>query len=101
PSAAATREHQQVAELTERMQRRAGAAQNATDSLSVNRDLTARHDALKKVIAGTVSDPSGAGIPGAQVTLLDSRSQQPRAATATDPNGRFKFTDLPEGKYLV
>gem|GEM_PF-2757643 len=101
-------EARQRAESLERNQNRArqsddqsGRAAGAVDHLAARRESAAGQSALNKTIAGTVSDPSGAAVPGAQVTLLDSNSQQPRAATTTDAVGRFNFTNLPEGNYIA
>lgn len=48
----------------------------------------------KKKISGTVTDQSGAGIQGASVVI-----ESPRAATQTDPNGKFTI-DAPVGATL-
>ncbi len=53
------------------------------------------------MISGTVNDSQGAGIPNAQVVLMDADSQQTRAATKTDSNGQFNFTNVPRGSYLI
>ena len=49
-------------------------------------------------IAGTVLDPSGGSLPGAELTLTDT--QAGTAFTArTDASGGFTFTDLPPSRY--
>lgn len=48
---------------------------------------------------GTVTDPTGAVVPGATVTLTDSKGVT-QAAT-TDKNGAYSFADLPPGAYTV
>ncbi len=50
-------------------------------------------------LAGTVSDPSGAVVPGAQITLLDSQNQ--RREITTDQAGHFEFGNLTAGQYLL
>lgn len=51
-------------------------------------------------IVGTISDPTGAGIPGATVTIvsIDLGSQR---TTKTDDAGRFNFPQLKPGTYSV
>jgi vitamin B12 transporter len=50
-------------------------------------------------ITGTVVDPLGATVAGAEVTLLRDR-EVARAAT-TDVRGDFSFDGLPEGRYRI
>jgi vitamin B12 transporter len=50
-------------------------------------------------IHGTVTDPLGAVVAGAQVQLL--RKGKPVAATTTDSEGRYRFSPLPSGRYQV
>ncbi len=57
--------------------------------------------ALRNVIAGTVSDANGSMIANAQVKLIDTASQQARATTRTDASGQFGFGNIPQGNYLV
>lgn len=49
-------------------------------------------------IAGTVSDPSGAVIPGATVTIQNPVSAYTRTAT-TDGTGQFRFSNIPFNRY--
>jgi TonB family protein len=51
-------------------------------------------------ISGTISDASGAVIPGVGVTLLnvDATSDQ---KIVSNPAGFFQFADLPAGRYLL
>ena len=51
-------------------------------------------------VAGTVTDPSGAAIAAATVTLTDKATNTPRAAS-TNENGRYIFVDVPAGTYDV
>jgi len=51
-------------------------------------------------IAGTVSDPSGAVIPGVQVTVTNTATQVSRKTT-TDHDGYYQVLSLPIGDYTV
>lgn len=51
-------------------------------------------------VSGTVSDPSGASIPGADLSLVGAGGTTVARVT-TDQNGGFRFTDLPPGKYQL
>jgi len=51
-------------------------------------------------VRGTVTDPSGAVIPGATVTLANAVSGFSRAAT-TDPTGQFLFPGVPFNPYRL
>ena len=51
-------------------------------------------------ITGTVSDPSGAVIPGAVVVLRNAGDGSQRTATA-GADGGFSFVGLPNGKYDI
>ncbi|MCI0628865.1 MAG: carboxypeptidase regulatory-like domain-containing protein [Acidobacteria bacterium] len=51
-------------------------------------------------ITGVVRDPSGAVVPGAQVTVTQTETQLSRATT-TDSDGSFTFTTLPVGSYKL
>ena len=51
-------------------------------------------------ITGTVSDPSGAAIPDATVTLTNTGTAQTRAVQ-TNESGIFSFPDLPIGTYTM
>ena len=51
-------------------------------------------------VAGTVTDPSGAAIAAATVTLTDRATNTPRVAS-TNENGRYIFVDVPAGSYDV
>ncbi len=51
-------------------------------------------------IVGEVSDPSGAGVPGATVTAVNAATGLKRSAT-TDEAGRFTFAQLLPGTYTV
>jgi hypothetical protein len=51
-------------------------------------------------LAGTVTDPSGAAIPGVTVTITNNDTGQSRTAT-TGADGQYRFTLLPPGSYKV
>ena len=52
------------------------------------------------VLTGTVSDPSGATIAGASVTVTNTATSASRAATS-DAQGNFTFPDLTPGVYSI
>jgi len=49
-------------------------------------------------VAGTVTDPSGAAVAAAAVTLTDKATNIPRTAS-TNENGRYILVDVPAGTY--
>src|SRR6266571_2662284 len=49
-------------------------------------------------VVGQVTDPQGAVVPGADVTLLDVATNTPRK-TITNETGRYTFTNVPPGIY--
>jgi hypothetical protein len=51
-------------------------------------------------ISGTVTDPSGAAVPGVTITITNESTQIKRAAT-TDENGFYVVTNLQVGTYSV
>ncbi len=51
-------------------------------------------------VVGTVTDPSGAVVSGSDVQLRSVASGKIRSAT-TDASGRFSFSGLPNGDYVV
>jgi hypothetical protein len=51
-------------------------------------------------LAGTVTDPSGAAIPNATVTITNNATGQSRTTT-TGADGTYRFTLLPPGNYKV
>lgn len=56
--------------------------------------------ALAATIRGAVSDPSGAAIAGARVTIRDEDKGLARSST-TNTMGHFAFTDLNVGRYAI
>ena len=51
-------------------------------------------------VIGQVTDPDGAGIGGATVTLTDLSTKSPRTTT-TNTDGRYVFVNVPPGTYEV
>jgi len=51
-------------------------------------------------IQGTISDPSGASIAGAHITLTEEQTNQKRSET-TDASGFYQFRALPPGAYRI
>ncbi len=51
-------------------------------------------------LSGAVLDPTGAGVPGARVTLRDARTTAART-TQSDARGAYLLTPLPPGDYLL
>ena len=49
-------------------------------------------------ISGTVTDPSGAAVPGAKVTFTNTETQNSRSVV-TDDNGQYIITNLAIGPY--
>ena len=50
------------------------------------------------IVSGTVTDPVGAALPGAVVTILNPVSEYSRSVV-TDSAGHFQFTNLPLNSY--
>jgi hypothetical protein len=51
-------------------------------------------------VAGTVTDPSGAAVAAATITLTDKATNTPRTVL-TNENGRYTLVDVPAGTYDV
>jgi len=51
-------------------------------------------------LSGNITDPSGALVPGAKVTLVDQQKGY-QFATKSDNSGRYVFTTIPPGLYTV
>src|SRR6476660_1500955 len=56
--------------------------------------------AQSRGIGGVVRDPQQAVIPGAQVVLTNTRSSV-KTTTITDSQGRYSFTSLSPGSYVL
>ena len=50
------------------------------------------------IVVGTVTDPSGAAVPGATVTLTDTATNAARTAI-TNEAGRYNFSNVLPGNY--
>src|SRR5215467_7779516 len=51
-------------------------------------------------VFGTITDPSGAVVPGAQVTIVNQSTGLTRE-TLTDMTGQYRLAGLPTGNYAV
>src|SRR5262244_2746226 len=51
-------------------------------------------------VFGTITDPSGAVVPGAQVTIVNQSTGLTREAL-TDMTGQYRLAGLPTGNYAV
>ncbi len=58
------------------------------------------HAQVSAILSGTVTDPSGATIPGALVTARNVDTGAVRS-TPTDPEGHYQFSSLPAGQYEI
>jgi hypothetical protein len=56
---------------------------------------------ITAVLTGTVTDPSGAVVPGASVTLHNNDTNADVITVKTDSNGVYTATELPLGRYTV
>jgi iron complex outermembrane receptor protein len=52
-------------------------------------------------LSGRVTDPQGAGLPGAAVKLYERARTQGRLSTVTDASGAYRFERLAPGEYIV
>jgi Carboxypeptidase regulatory-like domain len=52
------------------------------------------------IVVGTVTDPSGAAVPEAVVTLTDTATNSERTST-TNATGRYNFPNVPPGNYSL
>src|SRR5215467_4111112 len=55
---------------------------------------------VKGVIAGTVTDPSGASVPGATVTITNIGTNESQTTT-TESDGSYRFPLVPPGTYVL
>src|SRR5271163_3724428 len=56
--------------------------------------------AVTATLLGTVTDNTGAAVPGATVTILENATGIPHTGT-TNESGNYTFPDLPPGSYSV
>ena len=52
-------------------------------------------------VGGTVTDPKGAVVVGAAVTVYPEAGGQPVATVRTDAQGQYKVPNVPPGTYTV
>src|SRR2546430_5084473 len=62
--------------------------------------VTANSQTFRGAINGTVTDPSGAAVPNATVTAIESATSIEHS-TVTSTEGQFAFQDIPLGLYKV
>src|SRR5262245_44851768 len=55
--------------------------------------------AASSTIHGEASDDTGAALPGVTVTLSSPQLQAQKRVTVTQPDGTYRFTELPAGTY--
>jgi hypothetical protein len=71
---------------------------------SISTDLSVVAESAKPnfpqapVLSGTVTDPSGAAVPDADIAVRPAAGGNPTNAH-TDPNGKFQIASLPAGRY--
>src|ERR1700730_3563085 len=63
-------------------------------------EVTFSQGETTSAIIGQVSDASGAAVPGAMVTIINTDTSLKRSAS-TDESGRFNFPQLKPGIYTV
>jgi iron complex outermembrane receptor protein len=61
----------------------------------------AQAQAQGATLSGRVTDPQGAGLPGASVTLHERARTQARLSTVTDSAGAYRFERLAPGEYIL
>ena len=54
----------------------------------------------RATVTGRVTDPTGAAVPGAIVTLR-ARDGAPQRTAVSDTDGRYRFENLPQAEYLL
>jgi protocatechuate 3,4-dioxygenase beta subunit len=63
--------------------------------------LTAHAQSNTGIVRGTVTDQSGAAIPGAIVTLANPLTNYTQTAAAADSRGAYQLIDVPFGRYKL
>jgi hypothetical protein len=58
------------------------------------------HAQFRASLRGTVTDPQGAAVPGAKVTLIDTNTNRTVVSTA-DADGIYQFNALPAAPYRL
>src|SRR5579871_2062633 len=67
--------------------------------LTLTRPAHAHSDTAR--LQGTVLDPSGAVVPGADVKVTNSATNRTQKTTTDATSGSFSFQNLPPGNYQV
>ena len=75
-----------------------GRPQSGSIALNIEHDRGALNGLAE--IVGTVTDPSGAVVPGASIEAREISTAKPRTAT-TNAAGQFSLSGLPAGEYVV
>jgi len=52
-------------------------------------------------VVGTITDPTGAVLPGVTVTVTSPALQVPQVVAVTDAQGQYRITPLPVGTYTI
>ncbi|HEY4356431.1 MAG TPA: TonB-dependent receptor [Acidobacteriaceae bacterium] len=78
--------------------RRAGLAACVISLSLLNQGLSAQSAGSAGTLVGIVTDPTGAVVPGAVVTIINPVSGYNRNST-TDSTGRYQFTNIPLNPY--
>src|ERR1700704_6426836 len=84
--------------MIDRMRRLLALPILALLSLSLINSLVAQSLGNAGTVSGTVTDPSGAALPKATVTIVN-RVTNYRQSVATDNNGAFRLTNIPPNPY--
>ncbi|HMS08988.1 MAG TPA: ankyrin repeat domain-containing protein [Pyrinomonadaceae bacterium] len=79
---------------------RTNSPQSTEPAIAVNIDKEMPSGSGTAVIWGTVTDPSGAVIPGATVILLDADGNEVRSLRS-GYDGTYRFEGVPAGKYSI
>ena len=61
---------------------------------------TAAHAQFRASLRGTISDPTGAVVPGATVTLLNKDTNETKTSVS-DGSGIYTFNALPAGRFSL
>jgi hypothetical protein len=57
--------------------------------------------AASSTIHGSATDETGAALPGVTITLTSPQLQTQERVTVTEPDGTYRFTELPAGTYRL
>lgn len=76
------------------------APANREIEVRLNETSTTKQDAAAPSLAGTITDPNGAVIPAASVTIVNDENNQEQKTTSND-EGYFSFQYLDAGAYTI